>query len=121
MSSDRSVLLFSYGTLQSSEVQLATFGRLLAGEADALHGYVRDMVEIRDTAVVATSGATHHPIVRPSADPRDFVPGTVFAISASELGAADAYEVDDYTRIAVTLRSGKQAWVYVEAAALGEN
>jgi gamma-glutamylcyclotransferase (GGCT)/AIG2-like uncharacterized protein YtfP len=68
--------------------------------------------------VVATSGQTHHPIVRPSANPGDFVAGTVLAISAAELEAADAYEVDDYVRVSVTLKSGNQAWVYVEAAAL---
>jgi hypothetical protein len=37
----------------------------------------------------------------------------VFTISATELAAADEYEVDDYTRVAVPLWSGRQAWVYV--------
>ena len=113
---DLTVRLFSYGTLQLQGVQIATFGRELAGEPDALPGFVRDMVEIKDPDVVATSGETHHPIVRPSANAKDFVSGTVFAISPAELEAADRYEVDDYTRVAVTLRSGKQAWVYVAAA-----
>ena len=110
-----SVRLFSYGTLQTRQVQIATFGRELAGEPDALPGFVRDMVEIRDASVVATSGATHHPIVRPSGNPDDSVDGTVFAISEAELQAADEYEVDDYVRIAVTLTSGIEAWVYVAA------
>jgi gamma-glutamylcyclotransferase (GGCT)/AIG2-like uncharacterized protein YtfP len=44
------------------------------------------------------------------------VDGTVFAISATELAAADDYEVDDYRRIEVPLRSGEHAWVYVFAA-----
>jgi hypothetical protein len=43
------------------------------------------------------------------------VEGTVLAISADELAAADEYEVDVYRRIAVPLRSGDQAWVYVFA------
>jgi hypothetical protein len=115
---DLTVRLFSYGTLQLKGVQLATFGRELAGEPDALPGFVRDLVEIKDPHVVATSGETHHPIVRPSATPRDFVEGTVFAISPAELEAADRYEVDDYTRIAVTLRSGTRAWIYVAAAVI---
>ena len=115
---DLSVRLFSYGTLQAKGVQIATFGRELAGEPDALPGFVRDLVEIKDPQVVATSGETHHPIVRPSANPRDFVTGTVFAISPAELEAADRYEVDAYTRVAVTLRSGIEAWVYVAAAVL---
>ena len=120
MSADHTVRLFSYGTLQSRKVLRATFGRLLAGEPDALPGFVRDLIEISDAAVVATSGETHHPIVRPSADQGDFVPGTVFMISTAELEAADAYEVDDYCRTSVMLKSGKQAWVYVEAAALSK-
>jgi hypothetical protein len=32
-----------------------------------------------------------------------------------ELAAADEYEVDDYRRITVPLRSGDRAWVYVFA------
>jgi len=31
--------------------------------------------------------------------------------------AADAYEVDDYVRIAVRLKSGTEAWIYVSAMA----
>ena len=31
--------LFSYGTLQLPEVQTATFGRLLQGQADSLVGF----------------------------------------------------------------------------------
>jgi hypothetical protein len=54
------ILLFSYGTLQQPDVQLATFGRRLGGERDA-------------------------------------------------------NEVDDYTRVLVRLRSGRQAWVYALA------
>jgi len=43
------------------------------------------------------------------------VEGTVFCITADELLAADDYEVDDYTRVLVPLRSGVRAWVYVVA------
>ncbi|WP_231905692.1 gamma-glutamylcyclotransferase family protein [Streptomyces davaonensis] len=53
-------------------------------------------------------------MVLASSDPADTVEGHVFTISDAELRAADAYEVDDYTRIGVTLRSGTRAWVYVE-------
>ncbi len=109
------VWLFSYGTLQQPEVQRATFGRLLEGRADALPGYVTSLVEIRDPEVVATSGKTHHPIVRQSGNPKDRVEGHVFRITAAELAAADAYEVDDYKRIAVRLKSGLEAFVYVAA------
>jgi len=65
--------------------------------------------------VVATSGKTHHPIVRHSGVAGDRVPGTVFEVSDDELARADDYEVDAYRRIAVTLASGRDAWVYVDA------
>ena len=110
-----SVSLFSYGTLQQDKVQIETFGRLLAGEPDALPGYRREMVRVTDPDVIAASGADHHPIVLPSANPADEVPGAVFEITAAELAAADAYEVSDYKRIEVRLKSGRNAWVYVKA------
>lgn len=107
------VLLFSYGTLQDPAVQLANFGRRLDGAPDALPGFRTDWVEIIDPKVIAESGLSRHPIVRPSDDPADRVPGTVFRIAPTELEAADAYEVDDYARVSVRLASGATAWVYV--------
>ena len=107
-------LLFSYGTLQQEDVQRAAFGRKLHGASDALPGWKQEMVEITDPDVLAKSGKRFHPIVMPGG-PTDQVPGTVFEISAAELAAADRYEVSDYKRVAVTLGSGKQAWVYVKA------
>jgi gamma-glutamylcyclotransferase (GGCT)/AIG2-like uncharacterized protein YtfP len=110
-----SELLFSYGTLRQREVQLATFGRPLVGELDAIVGYDLDYVTITDPHVIATSGSDRHPILRPSDRPDAHVDGMVFAISAAELAAADRYEVDDYRRISASLQSGGHAWVYVFA------
>ncbi|RUL72241.1 gamma-glutamylcyclotransferase family protein [Dyella choica] len=107
--------LFSYGTLQQENVQLATFGRTLAGQRDQLAGYVQTEVEISDPEVVAASGKTHHPILLFTGLPTDHVSGTVFDITDTELAQADEYEVDDYRRIAVTMASGTRAWVYVDA------
>lgn len=106
--------LFSYGTLQLEPVQRATFGRLLPGHADDLVGYVIDQVAIDDPAVVATSGKTHHPIVRFTGRAGDSVSGMVFALTVEELQQADRYEVAAYVRIATVLRSGRRAWVYVD-------
>ncbi|ORV50743.1 hypothetical protein AWC02_03695 [Mycolicibacter engbaekii] len=106
-------LLFSYGTLQLAQVQRSTFGRELDGRPDAIADYELDYVTITDPHVVAVSGSDRHPILRPA--PGAYVAGTVFAISAAELAAADDYEVDAYRRIAVPLRSGERAWVYVFA------
>nr|WP_199343913.1 gamma-glutamylcyclotransferase family protein [Mycobacteroides chelonae] len=108
-------LLFSYGTLQQAEVQRTTFGQELDGHADAIVGFDLDYVTITDPHVIATSGSDRHPILRPSADSAAQVPGTVFSITAEQLAAADEYEVDDYQRISVLLRSGATAWVYVFA------
>ena len=107
-------LLFSYGTLQQEEVQRASFGRKLAGVRDALPGWRQELVEITDPEVLAKSSERFHPIVLPG-DAADRVEGTAFEITPAELAAADRYEVADYKRVAVTLLSGRNAWVYVKA------
>jgi gamma-glutamylcyclotransferase (GGCT)/AIG2-like uncharacterized protein YtfP len=109
-------LLFSYGTLRQRDVQLATFGRELDGRGDAIVGYELHFVTITDPHVVATSGSDRHPILKSTDRPDAHVDGTVFAISEAELAAADEYEVDDYVRVRVPLRSGAEAWVYVFAS-----
>src|ERR1700687_2012596 len=110
------VLLFSYGTLQNKDVQIANFGRELTGRKDALPGYARRMVPILDPKVIALSGESHYANAEPSSNPKDAVSGTVFEITEQELAAADKYEEGaEYRRISVTLRSGDQAWVYVQA------
>lgn len=108
------IRLFSYGTLRQREVQLANFGRLLEGEGDALAGYRVSSVVIDDPEVVAESGASVHPILVATGDPADIVEGTVFAITAAELAAADEYETEAYVRVEAPLRSGGRAWVYVQ-------
>jgi len=109
------VLLFSYGTLQQEQVQLATFGRLLDGSRDNLPGFCLDQLTIDNDQVVATSGEAVHPIARRSDLPGQSVPGVVFAITHEELARADGYEVEAYQRIEVTLASGRIAWAYVHA------
>ena len=109
------VLLFSYGTLQQPEVQLATFGRHLGGERDAIVGHELEWVTIVDPHVIATSGSDRHPVLVASDRPDAAVDGTVFTLTAAELAAADEYEVDDYARVLVPLRSGREAWVYALA------
>jgi hypothetical protein len=107
------VLLFSYGTLQDKKVQIANFGRELSGAADSLPAYATSLIAIRDAGVVVTSGKTHHSIAERSKNPADEVHGMVFKITADELKAADSYEVAEYMRVQVTLKSGLQAWAYV--------
>src|SRR5688500_5267411 len=98
-------LLFSYGTLQDTAVQLATFGRELTGRKDALPGYTQGFVRSGDAEYL-------NAVPAPSAD--DSVEGVVFEVTDAELDAADRYEEDaDYRRIVVKLRSGAEAWVYI--------
>jgi gamma-glutamylcyclotransferase (GGCT)/AIG2-like uncharacterized protein YtfP len=109
-------LLFSYGTLQQENVQLSTFGRPLRGQKDELLKFEQSLVRIVDPQVVATSGKTHHANVTFNGRSDSRVRGTVFEITDAELAAADQYEqLAAYKRIAATLASGKQAWVYVDA------
>lgn len=105
--------LFSYGTLQTIEVQLETFGRELLGSEDHLLGYRLEMVEITDPAVLALSGEQYHPIAMATCDTQDSIKGMVFEITPEELAHSDKYEVDDYKRVMGKLKSGQQAWVYV--------
>ena len=107
--------LFSYGTLQLESVQVSKFGTLLNGEQDAIICYRRDEIEIVDEETVALSGSRIHSIAVETGDPRDQIEGTLFHISAEQLEAADAYEVGDYKRVEVSLRSGRAAWAYVKA------
>ena len=56
--------LFSYGTLRYENVQLATFGRKLAGQPDNLPGYFLEKLKITDSEVIAKSGEDTHSIIQ---------------------------------------------------------
>lgn len=107
-------LLFSYGTLQRADVQLATFGRLLIGQPDELVGFEEGVFEILDPDFVATSGKARHAIVTFNGRENSRVKGTAFELNESELAASDEYEPAGYRRIATTLASGREAWVYAD-------
>ncbi|HXD73911.1 MAG TPA: GNAT family N-acetyltransferase [Vicinamibacterales bacterium] len=98
-------LVFSYGTLQQPEIQLSTFGRRLSGSVDELSQYE-----------LGRSGSHANVVFRPRSGGR--VRGTAFEISDAELAAADRYEIaDGYTRVEVSLASGRTAWIYLDIAA----
>lgn len=105
--------LFSYGTLQRRDVQLATYGRLLDGSPDALAGHRLERLPDRDPDAVRISGTKTHLVVRPTGDPADRVPGMIFLLTAEELEATDRYEGSDYRREELALESGRRAFVYV--------
>lgn len=108
------VALFSYGTLQLPEVQLANYGRRLEGEPDALVGYRLVVLPDRDPDAVRISGAKTHMVARRTGDPADRIPGVVFLLTEEELAATDRYEGSDYGRAELALESGRTALVYVE-------
>lgn len=107
------IALFSYGTLRQPEVQLANYGRLLDGQPDTLIGYRLEQLVIDDPNVMEVSGKAVHTIARGTGDPGDKVEGMVFELSEAELQSTDAYETSAYSRIEVSLESGRRAFVYV--------
>ena len=106
--------LFSYGTLRQQNVQLKNFGRLLDGAEDTLKKFTLKEIEIKNEVVLEVSDKKFHPILSYTGNEKDKVVGTVFKITLNELLKADGYEVDDYKRVEVTLRSGIKSWAYVE-------
>lgn len=106
--------LFTYGTLQTDEVQLATFGRKLDGQPDALPLYAVRMIEIQDQAFVAKSGDSQHRTIQFTGLASDFVAGTRYSVTLEELALSDAYEPEGYKRELVQLQSGQKAWVYLD-------
>jgi gamma-glutamylcyclotransferase (GGCT)/AIG2-like uncharacterized protein YtfP len=105
--------LFSYGTLQTPTVQVATFGRRLQGKPDALVGYRLVMIQVGDHDFVKQSGTAHHRNLEYTGQPSDVVHGTVLTLTQQEFEQADAYEPEGYERVQVELRSGANAWVYL--------
>lgn len=109
---DASENLFSYGTLQEAEVQLATFGRRLAGQPDTLIGYVLKIIQIQDEDFAVKNGAQQRNLHFTGID-SDSVDGMVFRVTKRELELADSYEPAEYKRVLVKLSSGLDAWVYL--------
>ncbi len=107
--------LFSYGTLQLEAVQMATFGRQLAGTSDALRGFELVLLKIEDQTVVEISGKAHHTMAKFTGRASDVVSGIVFAVTPDEIQNADKYEVAAVKRVEVVLQSGVHAWAFVDA------
>ena len=105
--------LFTYGTLQLEEVQLDTFGRRLEGRPDVLVGYRLVKITIEDKDFVVKSGSAEHRNLQFTGNASDFVEGTVFSVKMDELEKSDAYEPEGYERVLVQLKSGTNAWIYL--------
>ena len=95
-------------------MQKGIFGRRLAGEPDVLCGYVTRLQRVTDPTVIAISGAAEHPMLVATRQSSDRVEGIALAVSNKELTLADRYEAASrYRRMETTLRSGREAFVYV--------
>jgi len=106
--------LFSYGSLQAEAVQLATFGRRLEGRSDSLVGYRIALIPIEDPNFVNINGDALHRNLEFTGDGSDSVDGSVFTVTRKELEQADSYEPAGYRRVLARLRSGTDAWVYLQ-------
>ena len=107
--------LFSYGTLRYKKVQIETFGRELQGKKDKLIGYKISMIKINDQDVISKSDESEHPIIEYTGNNKDIVKGVLFIINDEELIKADSYEVKEYERIRVILKSKEKGWVYIKS------
>ena len=106
MESNKSILIFSYGTLQNEDIQFNLVRRRMSGYRDRLVGYKLGKIRLPDNSL-----GTYYPIVQKSNE-SESVEGTVYEISERELTIADDYEGDSYKRLKIQLESGKTAWVY---------
>src|SRR2546423_3669469 len=91
--------LFSYGTLQLDAVQMAIFGRRLAGTRDALREFELVSLKIEDQTVIAISGKAHRTMARFTGRASDVISGVVLAVTPSEIQNADKYEVPAVKRV----------------------
>ena len=105
--------LFSYGTLQQENVQLENYGRILEGSDDILEKYCLQQIEINNESVLRTSKKQFHPIIYFSGNKKDEISGKVFKITLDEIIRTDDYELNDYKRVKVNLKSGIKSWVYI--------
>ena len=96
-------LLFVYGSLRDSKVQLEIIGRLVDGTPDILLGYDTSTVKLYEQI---------YPILVPKRN--GVINGEVLRLTKDELAKIDIYETDAYRRVKITLKSGLEVWVYMK-------
>lgn len=102
--------IFSYGTLQSKEIQMQVFNKVLTGTKDELLGY-----KLKDLKIEEEFGIADYFVATPSDNPSDCIKGIVFNISSHDLAKADQFESNAYKRVQIELKSGTIAWIYIES------
>ena len=96
--------LFSYGTLQRSDVQIELFGREVSSSLDVVKDYAAAPIRLAED--------THQLAVGRKGGE---IEGVVLSLTPEEIGICDEYEPKEYRRVKVDLVSGKTAWAYVAA------
>jgi hypothetical protein len=71
------------------------------------------MIRITDQDFVALSGSAQHRTLRFTGIESDQVEGSVLMLTKAELVQADGYKPAGYERKLIRLKSGIDAWVYV--------
>ncbi|WP_269223246.1 gamma-glutamylcyclotransferase family protein [Flavobacterium sp. IMCC34518] len=102
--------LFTYGTLQDTDVQENLFGRILQGTPETLIGY-----ELSEIQIEEEFGLVHYPIIMETEDSNDTISGILYEVTMNDLHQADLYEGKHYKRIEVQLQSNQKAWAYTLA------
>ncbi len=93
--------LFVYGTLQEPDVQQRIIGRVVTGTPDTLDGFFKSKIAMSDGV---------YPLVIPRHG--SSVDGLLLEVTLDELARMDIYETSVYRRFWVSLRSGRECWVY---------
>ena len=100
--------LFSYGTLQHSDIQQSLFKRKLEGTADKILRYKLGTISIPENH----PNAQTYFIAIYTGDEKDILDGICYTINASELSLIDDYEGPAYERATVISISGKEVLIY---------
>ena len=101
------IKLFTYGTLQHTDIQEDLFGRRLVGTPETLVGYALQEIQIEEEF-----GLIEYDILVETGNPEDTINGIVYLVTTTELNQADLYEGMNYKRVEVHLQSDQKAWAY---------
>jgi len=101
------IKLFTYGTLQQTDVQDELFGRRLVGTSETLVGYALQEIQIEEEF-----GIVAYEILVETGNPKDTINGIVYDVTQKELYQADLYEGMNYKRVEVHLQSDQKVWAY---------
>jgi gamma-glutamylcyclotransferase (GGCT)/AIG2-like uncharacterized protein YtfP len=95
--------LFVYGTLKEPSIQKRVIWREIQGTPEVLESFAIYKVKLESKV--------YPMIVRKVGSE---VSGLAIYVTAEELKRIDYYETEAYARQEVTLKSGKDTWVYLE-------